>query len=96
MFKIREIDKFGLMIFSFLLICVVVIIKESVDVNKIVFLSMILCGYYFFKMSDGKSFEIKSFIIKIGIISILEGFLKIDYIFRFILIIMKKIGMKKL
>lgn len=93
--KIREADKLGLMIPSFSPICAAAITKESVDVNKMALPSTILRGYHLRRTSDGKSFEIKSPTIKIGIISILEGSLKIDQTSRFTPTITKKIGMKK-
>ena len=83
------------MIPSFSPICAAAITKESVDVNKMALPSTILRGYHFRKTSDGNSFEIKSPTIKIGIISILEGSLKIDQTSKFTPTITKKIGMKK-
>ena len=83
------------MIPSFSPICAAAITKESVDVNKMALPSTILRGYHFRKTSDGNSFEIKSPTIRIGIISILEGSLKIDQTSKFTPTITKKIGMKK-
>ena len=83
------------MIPSFSPICAAAITKESVDVNKMALPSTILRGYHFRKTSDGISFEIKSPTIKIGIMSMLEGSLKIDQTSKFTPTITKKIGMKK-
>ena len=83
------------MISNFSPICAAAITKESVDVNRMALPSTILRGYHFRKTSDGNSFEINSPTINIGIISILEGSLKIDQTSRFTPTITKKMGMKK-
>lgn len=70
--------------------------SERVDVSRKLDVKMVWLLYYFFKYRIGMILFINSVKSRSGIMINIFGFWKRVYIFSFILIIIKKIGIKNL